>query len=221
MVATNRSSGPRCSGPEDGRTQGRRPYWVSEIDGPTGLDLRCQIREALVSYLQREPPEALPGRTGVARRHRRATPSRTTRIQFHAAHDPRDRVLRNPRTGPGDGPDPLAANGIDEPGLGWVSRRSQPTSPRSARPRFDLKYGMGGLAHDALMTNIELYGTHVVPRVVPRDVHAAPASLLLGPCRAPRCSSAPARSWYLRCWVQAQSTMLVSGSRVRRFRHSS
>jgi alkanesulfonate monooxygenase SsuD/methylene tetrahydromethanopterin reductase-like flavin-dependent oxidoreductase (luciferase family) len=25
--------------------------------------------------------------------------------------------------------------------------------------RFDLKYGMGGLAHQALMTNIELYGT--------------------------------------------------------------
>jgi hypothetical protein len=31
--------------------------------------------------------------------------------------------------------------------------------------RFDLKYGMGGLSHEALMTNIELYGTHVIPRV--------------------------------------------------------
>jgi probable LLM family oxidoreductase len=31
--------------------------------------------------------------------------------------------------------------------------------------RFDLKYGMGGLAHEALMTNIELYGKHVIPRV--------------------------------------------------------
>jgi probable LLM family oxidoreductase len=31
--------------------------------------------------------------------------------------------------------------------------------------RFDLKYGMGGLSHEALMTNIELYGKHVVPRV--------------------------------------------------------
>jgi probable LLM family oxidoreductase len=31
--------------------------------------------------------------------------------------------------------------------------------------RFDLKYGMGGLSHQALMTNIELYGTQVVPRV--------------------------------------------------------
>jgi probable LLM family oxidoreductase len=31
--------------------------------------------------------------------------------------------------------------------------------------RFDLKYGMGGLAHEALMTNIELYGTKVIPRV--------------------------------------------------------
>ena len=31
--------------------------------------------------------------------------------------------------------------------------------------RFDLKYGMGGLSNDALMTNIELYGTQVIPRV--------------------------------------------------------
>jgi probable LLM family oxidoreductase len=31
--------------------------------------------------------------------------------------------------------------------------------------RFDLKYGMGGLSHQALMTNIELYGTQVLPRV--------------------------------------------------------
>ena len=31
--------------------------------------------------------------------------------------------------------------------------------------RFDLKYGAGGLAHEALMTNIELYGREVIPRV--------------------------------------------------------
>jgi probable LLM family oxidoreductase len=31
--------------------------------------------------------------------------------------------------------------------------------------RFDLKYGMGGLSHAALMTNIELFGTKVAPRV--------------------------------------------------------
>ncbi|MFK3985086.1 Atu2307/SP_0267 family LLM class monooxygenase [Micromonospora sp. NPDC050397] len=31
--------------------------------------------------------------------------------------------------------------------------------------RFEMKYGMGGLSHEALMTNIELYGTRVVPRV--------------------------------------------------------
>jgi probable LLM family oxidoreductase len=31
--------------------------------------------------------------------------------------------------------------------------------------RFDLKYGMGGLSHQALMTNIELYGIEVIPRV--------------------------------------------------------
>jgi probable LLM family oxidoreductase len=31
--------------------------------------------------------------------------------------------------------------------------------------RFDLKYGIGGLRHDKLMTNIELFGTKVAPRV--------------------------------------------------------
>src|SRR3954469_19963215 len=31
--------------------------------------------------------------------------------------------------------------------------------------RFDLKYGMGGLSHQALMTNIELSGTQLVPRL--------------------------------------------------------
>jgi probable LLM family oxidoreductase len=31
--------------------------------------------------------------------------------------------------------------------------------------RFDLKYGMPGLTHDQLMTNIDLYGRRVIPRV--------------------------------------------------------
>ena len=33
---------------------------VSGVDGPTVFDLRCEIREALVSYLQRTHAEALP-----------------------------------------------------------------------------------------------------------------------------------------------------------------
>jgi probable LLM family oxidoreductase len=37
--------------------------------------------------------------------------------------------------------------------------------------RFDLKFGMPGLTHDQLMTNVELYGTEVVPRV--RELVAA------------------------------------------------
>jgi len=40
--------------------------------------------------------------------------------------------------------------------------------------RFDLKYGMPGLTHKALMTNIELYGQQVIPRV--RELLAAPPS---------------------------------------------
>jgi len=31
--------------------------------------------------------------------------------------------------------------------------------------RFDLKYGLPGMTHDQLMTNIELYGQQVIPRV--------------------------------------------------------
>jgi probable LLM family oxidoreductase len=37
--------------------------------------------------------------------------------------------------------------------------------------RFDLKFGMPGLTHNQLLTNIELYGTHVIPRV--RELAAA------------------------------------------------
>ncbi len=37
---------------------------------------------------------------------------------------------------------------------------------------FDLKYGMGGLSHQALMTNIEHYGRQVIPRV--RELLAMP-----------------------------------------------
>jgi hypothetical protein len=33
---------------------------VSGVDGPTVFDLRCEVREALVNFLQREHPDALP-----------------------------------------------------------------------------------------------------------------------------------------------------------------
>ena len=46
-----------------------------------------------------------------------------------------------------------------------VARKIAANLPALGATRFDLKYGMGGLAHGALMTNIELYGTHVIPRV--------------------------------------------------------
>ena len=46
-----------------------------------------------------------------------------------------------------------------------VARKIAANLPVLGANRFDLKYGMGGLGHQALMTNIELYGTHVIPRV--------------------------------------------------------
>jgi probable LLM family oxidoreductase len=45
--------------------------------------------------------------------------------------------------------------------------------------RFDLKFGMPGLTHDQLMTNVQLYGTDVIPRV--RElVGAERAGVLVG-----------------------------------------
>jgi probable LLM family oxidoreductase len=49
--------------------------------------------------------------------------------------------------------------------------------------RFDLKYGMGGLSHQALMTNIELYGTEVIPRV--RELLAQPTHAGAVPAASP------------------------------------
>src|SRR5712692_3801778 len=46
-----------------------------------------------------------------------------------------------------------------------VAQKIAATLPALGATRFDLKNGMGGLSHQALMTNIELYGTQVVPRV--------------------------------------------------------
>jgi alkanesulfonate monooxygenase SsuD/methylene tetrahydromethanopterin reductase-like flavin-dependent oxidoreductase (luciferase family) len=46
-----------------------------------------------------------------------------------------------------------------------VAEKIAANLPALGATRFDLKYGMGGLSHKALMTNIELYGTEVIPRV--------------------------------------------------------
>jgi alkanesulfonate monooxygenase SsuD/methylene tetrahydromethanopterin reductase-like flavin-dependent oxidoreductase (luciferase family) len=46
-----------------------------------------------------------------------------------------------------------------------VARKIAANLPALGATRFDLKYGMGGLSHRALMRTIELYGTQVVPRV--------------------------------------------------------
>jgi alkanesulfonate monooxygenase SsuD/methylene tetrahydromethanopterin reductase-like flavin-dependent oxidoreductase (luciferase family) len=51
-----------------------------------------------------------------------------------------------------------------------VARKIADTLTTLDAKRFDLKYGMGGLSHSKLMTNIELYGTQVVPLV--RDMLA-------------------------------------------------
>lgn len=51
-----------------------------------------------------------------------------------------------------------------------VARKIADTLTELDATRFDLKYGMGGLSHSKLMTNIELYGTQVAPLV--RDLLA-------------------------------------------------
>jgi hypothetical protein len=52
----------------------------------------------------------------------------------------------------------LGASGLDEPLEAFGIALHLTT-------RFDLKYGAGGLPHETLMTNIELYGRQVIPRV--------------------------------------------------------
>jgi alkanesulfonate monooxygenase SsuD/methylene tetrahydromethanopterin reductase-like flavin-dependent oxidoreductase (luciferase family) len=51
-----------------------------------------------------------------------------------------------------------------------VARKIAKTLTSLGATRFDLKYGMPGLAHSKVMTNIELYGAKVVPLV--RDMLA-------------------------------------------------
>jgi probable LLM family oxidoreductase len=46
-----------------------------------------------------------------------------------------------------------------------VAQKIAANLPALGATRFDLKYGMGGLSHEALMKNIELYATQVIPRV--------------------------------------------------------
>jgi probable LLM family oxidoreductase len=46
-----------------------------------------------------------------------------------------------------------------------VARKIATTLRTLDATRFDLKYGMGGLSHELLMTNIELYGNEVIPLV--------------------------------------------------------
>ena len=53
-----------------------------------------------------------------------------------------------------------------------VAQKIATNLPALSASRFDLKYGMGGLSHDTMMTNIELYGTQVIPRV--RELLASP-----------------------------------------------
>jgi hypothetical protein len=58
----------------------------------------------------------------------------------------------------------------------WARRNagrlaSRATTARRWKPSLDSSSGMGGLSHEALMTNIELYGTQVIPRV--RELLAA------------------------------------------------
>jgi probable LLM family oxidoreductase len=46
-----------------------------------------------------------------------------------------------------------------------VAQKIAATLPVLGANRFDLKYGMGGLSHEIVLKNIELYGKQVIPRV--------------------------------------------------------
>jgi hypothetical protein len=46
-----------------------------------------------------------------------------------------------------------------------VARKIATTLRGLGAERFDLKYGLAGLRHSAVLRNIELYGTRVAPLV--------------------------------------------------------
>jgi hypothetical protein len=52
-----------------------------------------------------------------------------------------------------------------------VARKIDANLMRLEASRFDLKFGMPGLSQEVVMTNIELYGNQVIPRV--RELRAA------------------------------------------------
>jgi alkanesulfonate monooxygenase SsuD/methylene tetrahydromethanopterin reductase-like flavin-dependent oxidoreductase (luciferase family) len=56
-----------------------------------------------------------------------------------------------------------------------VARRISETLRALGASRFDLKYGMGNLAHERLLRSIELYGEQVVPMVREMIAEAGPA----------------------------------------------
>ena len=102
---------------------------------------------------------------GPCRRHRREGPRRVL-AALPGGHPPRQ---RDPRLSRPDqesfayevGPHGALYVGSPE----TVAQKIAANLTALGATRFDLKYGMGGLSHEALMTNIELYGTQVVPRV--------------------------------------------------------
>ena len=67
-----------------------------------------------------------------------------------------------------------------------VARKIAQTLTSLGANRFDLKYGMGGLDQEALIRNIELYGTQVVPRVRELLGEAASGAAIEAPALAAR-----------------------------------
>jgi hypothetical protein len=72
-----------------------------------------------------------------------------------------------------------------------VARKIAANLPTLGANRFDLEYGMGG--HEALMTNIELYGTQVIPRVRELLAEQGDDALLPAGAVASASASAPRR----------------------------
>ena len=109
------------------------------------------------------------GRSALARprrRHRRAGP-RGVLAALPGGHPPasaRPAVSPSrPRSPSSTRSGPHGALYVGSPET--VARKIAANLTALGATRFDLKYGMGGLSHQALMTNIELYGTEVIPRV--------------------------------------------------------
>ena len=151
----NRSSAPRGTGCSlvlaiiGGQPARFAPFSTSTTGRSSNSASRLPVGRALPGHIAETDEEAV--RHLVA-----ALPGHEPKREASAATAAERAVVPSPRSAAGRAPCRLARD-----------RRAEDRVDHGAlgASRFDLKYSMGTVPHEKLMTAIELYGTVVIPRV--------------------------------------------------------